>query len=170
MKRIAPDANFVRPDFERQLTTLTRGGVEFIIVGGLAATVHGSVRATLDLDVVYRRSIDNMRRLVDALEPLQPYLRGAPPGLPFRFDLETVRRGLNFTLTTTIGALDVLGEITGDGTYEELLPHTVEASLFGIPCKCLDLDRLIEAKRAAGRPKDLEAIAELESLREERGG
>src|SRR5207249_8667496 len=58
------------------------------------------------------------------LTPYHPYLRGAPPGLPFRWDAQTLERGLNFTLTTDLGALDLLGEITGGGRYAELLAHT----------------------------------------------
>jgi hypothetical protein len=82
-------------------------------------------------------------------------------------DAETVKRGLNFTLTTDSGALDLFGEITGGGTYEELLPHTVTLEVFGVSCRCLGLQRLIEVKRAAGRPRDLDAVAELELLAEE---
>ncbi len=70
-------------DFERLLTALVSGGVEFIIIGGMAATGHGSAHVTVDLDIVYRRTPENMSRLAEALSPLQPYLRGAPPGLPF---------------------------------------------------------------------------------------
>ncbi len=102
-----------------------------------------------------------------ALAPLSPYLRGAPPGLPFRWDEDTLRRGLNFTLTTSRGDIDLLGEIIGGG-YADLLPHTLEVVVFGMTVRCLGLDKLIEVKRAAGRPKDLEAIAELEAIREER--
>ena len=152
-------------DLEQLLPALSGAGVEFIIVGGVAAIVHGSARLTQDLDVVYRRDPDNVDRLAAALQPFQPYLRGAPPGLPFRWDPETIRRGLNFTLTTSAGPLDVLGEIAGGGTYETLLPHSRRLAVFGIRCYCLGLDRLIQAKRDAGRPKDLEAIAELEALR-----
>jgi hypothetical protein len=126
--------------------------------------VHGSARLTLDVDIVYRRSQDNIQRLVAALQPLKPYLRGAPAGLPFRFDVGTVRRGLNFTLTTGAGDLDVLGEIVGGGTWESLNAHAIDVTLFGAPLRVLDLPALIRAKRAAGRPKDLEAIAELEEL------
>jgi predicted nucleotidyltransferase len=143
-------------------------GVEFILIGGLAATAHGSVRLTRDVDVVYRRSADNMRRLVLALTPYHPYLRGAPPGLPFRWDAATLERGLNFTLVTDIGDLDLLGEVTGGGRYEDLLQHSGTIQLFGVECRCITLEQLIHVKRAAGRPKDLEAIAELEALLEER--
>jgi hypothetical protein len=136
-------------------------------VGGVAAVAHGSARLTQDLDVVYSRDPETLKALVSALSPRRPYLRGAPPGLPFRFDRATLERGLNFTLTTDVGDLDLLGEITGGGGYEDLLPHTVSLDLFGLACRCLDLETLIRVKRAAGRPRDLEALAELEALREE---
>lgn len=77
--------------------------------------------------------------------------------------------GLNFTLTTTFGALDLLGEITGGGRYEELLRETIKVEIAGIECLCLNLERLIVVKRAAGRPKDLEVIAELQQILEESG-
>jgi hypothetical protein len=84
--------------------------------------------------------------------------------LPFRWDLGTIKRGLNFTLTTDLGNLDLLGEVTRGGDYEQLLPFTVVQSAFGIGCSVVTLPRLIQLKRAAGRAKDLEVIAELEAL------
>jgi predicted nucleotidyltransferase len=143
--------------------------VGFILVGGVAASLHGSSRLTQDVDVVYSRAPDNLERLVSALQHHHPYLRGAPPGLPFRWDLDRVEHGLNFTLTTDLGDLDLLGEIAGGGSYEDLLPDSIVVELFGVECRCLSLRSLIEVKRAAGRPKDLEAIAELEAILEERG-
>ena len=95
-------------------------------------------------------------------------MRGAPPGWPFRWDTATIKRGLNFTLTTDVGDVDLLGEITGGGGYDSLVPATVCIRVFGVECRCLTLDKLIEVKRPAGRPKDFEAIAELEAIREER--
>ncbi len=157
-------------DFPTLLRLFSQHDVEYIIVGGMAATAHGSARLTQDLDLVYQRTPENIARLVAALSSHSPYLRGAPPGLPFRFDGATVQRGLNFTLTTSLGDLDLLGEITGGGGYDDLLPDTVRLQLFGIECLCLGLARLIHVKRAAGRPKDLEAIAELEAILEERSG
>ena len=154
-------------DFEGLLRALTEHGVKFVIVDGVAATVHGSARLTADLDVVYSRENENLIRLVRALAPHSPYLRGAPPGLPFSFDSETLASGLNFTLTSDLGPIDLLGDITGGGSFEDLLPDTIEVSLFGIDCLVVNLDSLIRLKRAAGRPRDLETIAELEGLREE---
>ena len=155
-------------DFEALLASLDDGDVAFIIIGGLAATIHGSSRLTQDIDIVYERSDENIERLVRALAPHDPYLRGTPRGLPFEWSAETLRRGLNFTLTTAVGDIDILGEIVGGGSYDDLLPHTIAVDLFARTYRCLDLPRLIYVKRAAGRPKDLEVIAELEALLEER--
>jgi hypothetical protein len=155
-------------DFEALIRALADHRVEFIVVGGFAAVIHGSARFTQDLDIVYARAPENVERLVTALMPHRPYLRGAPSGLPFRFDVATIQRGLNLTLATALGDVDILGEILGGGTYESLLPHTVTITVFGRSCRCLDLPGLIRAKRAAGRPKDFEAVAELEVLLDER--
>lgn len=154
-------------DFRRLLRLLVDAQVEFILVGGMAGIAHGASRLTQDLDVVYRRSEENIRRMVEAFRDHAPYLRGAPPGLPFRWDEQTIRRGLNFTLSTHCGDIDMLGEIIGGGGYDQLLPYTIRLKLYDMECPCLNLERLIQVKRAAGRPKDLDALAELESLREE---
>lgn len=155
-------------DFQRIIPNLVDHGVEFILVGGIAAIAHGSARATYDVDVVYARRKANLERLVASLSHLSPYLRGAPPGLPFRWDYRTVQAGLNFTLTTSQGDLDLLGEVAGGGTYEQLLPHTLEMEMLGVKLRVVTLERLIQLKRAAGRPKDLEALAELTAILEER--
>jgi len=118
---------------------------------------------------VYARSPGNLERIVAVLEPLKPYLRGVPGGLPFRLDKDTLSRGLNFTLQTALGDLDLLGEVTGGGSYEDLLPLTMEIELFGSSARCVTLPALIALKRAAGRPKDIEVVAELEALLDEQG-
>ena len=153
-------------EFDKILPTLVQGGVEFILIGGVAAIIHGSARLTYDVDVVYARASANFKRLSETLKPFAPYLRGAPPGLPFTFDDRTIRNGLNFTLTTRLGDLDLLGEVTGGGSYQDLLPHSLEVQAFGVRFKCVDLVTLIKLKRAAGRPKDLESLAELQALLE----
>jgi hypothetical protein len=147
---------------------LHRGGIKSILIGGIAAAAHGSPRVTQDVEVVYDRSVENLRRIAETLAAAHPYLRGAPPGLPFRLDVATLNSGLNFTLTTDLGPLDLLGEVAGGGRYEDLSAHCVEAEVFGVQCKVLDLDTLIATKKAAGRPKDYEAVAELELLRDRR--
>lgn len=140
--------------------------VDFIVIGGIAARVHGSAHITQDVDIVYGRTDENIARLVDALAPFKPYLRGAPPGLPFTWDFATVEAGLNFTLQTTLGDIDVLGEVAGGGRYEDLVDHVVIAEAFGHRTQVISLPWLIHLKRSAGRPKDLQMLAELEILRD----
>jgi hypothetical protein len=153
-------------DFGGLIRHLHAEGVRFVLVGGFAGTIHGSPRITVDLDVVYARDGDNLERIVRALAPLSPYLRGAPPGLPFSLDAATLARGLNFTLTTSLGDVDLLGEVAGGGMYERLLPRATRLTVMGTEILVVTLRELIRLKRAAGRPRDLEAIAELEILLE----
>jgi uncharacterized nucleotidyltransferase DUF6036 len=143
-------------DFRALIEALCKSEVHFVLVGGVAATLHGSARLTQDVDVVYSREPDNLARIVRALQPLNPYLRSAA--------------GLNSTLTTSAGDIDLLGEIVGAGNYEALIKDTVSVELFGLRCRRLDLETLIRAKIASGRPRDLEAVAELPALLEERKG
>src|SRR5437660_1477189 len=95
--------------FAELLRALSAAGVEYIVVGGVAGTAHGAARTTQDLDVVYRRTPENISRIVHALSTLSPYPRGAPPNLPFQWDTRTFQHGLNFTLRTSLGLVDLLG-------------------------------------------------------------
>jgi hypothetical protein len=156
-------------DFEKAIAVLADARVQFVVIGGAAMMAHGSAQVTQDLDVCYERSTENLRRLVGALTPYHPRLRGVPAGLPFRFDEETVQRGLNFTLITDLGDLDLLGEVAGLGFYPAVLAASELVEFSGKEWRILSLDGLIKAKRAAGRPRDLTALPELEALRELRG-
>jgi len=154
-------------DLAQIIPPLVRAKVDFILIGGMAAILHGSARVTFDVDLVYSRSDENIQRLSNALASHDPYLRDTPPGLPFVWDARTIRSGLNFTLTTSLGDIDLFGEVTGGDTYQDLLPHSFEVDAFGVRFKCIDLPTLIHIKEAAGRPKDYEAVAELRVLLEE---
>ncbi len=140
-------------DFEALLDTLGRHEVAFIVVGGAAAIAHGSSQLTQDLDIVYLRSPANLNRLAAALVEYKPYLRGAPPGLPFVWDAVTLARGSNFTLVTSLGDIDLFGEIPGGGAYEDLSPAAIELQVFRTRCLCLSLPQLIRAKRASDGPR-----------------
>lgn len=153
-------------DIERALTVLADARVRFVIVGGLAVTIHGSAYVTYDLDFCYARDRENLSRLAQALRPYNPRLRGAPEGLPFRFDEETLRGGLNFTLHTDLGDIDLLGEVAGIGDYAATFAVSQFVELFGSRFDVLTLEALIISKRAAGRPKDIQVLPELEALRE----
>jgi hypothetical protein len=100
---------------ERFLKELHRLDVEFVIIGGMAAVAHGSAYLTVDLDLCYSRQKENLEKLAQALAPFHPLLRGVPTDLPFSLDLSAFKSGLNFTLTTDLGDLDLLGEVAGLG-------------------------------------------------------
>jgi hypothetical protein len=152
--------------FQKALQVLCDGSVDFIVIGGLAATFHGSARVTYDLDICYQRSPANLRRLAKALAPFHPRPRAFPADLPFVWDEVTLRNGTTFTLHTGIGEIDLLAEVTGLGTYEDVKEHSVSVQAFAREMLTVDLPGLIMAKRAAGREKDLAALPELESLLE----
>jgi predicted nucleotidyltransferase len=151
---------------ESLLKELHRHQVEFVIIGGMAAVAHGSAYLTVDLDLCYSRASENLSKLAQAIASFHPVLRGAPPDLPFSLDSSALKSGLNFTLTTESGDLDLMGEVAGLGSYAEVLPLSEELEIFGMPCKVLSLEGLIKSKRAAGRPKDLKLLPELEALLE----
>jgi hypothetical protein len=155
-------------DFQTLLGGLRAEDVSFVIVGGVAATLHGSARLTTDLDIVYERSPENCARLARALDPLDPYLRGTPPGLPFRLTTERILGGLNFTLRTNAGDIDLLGELAGIGPFQAVYDHALPVDLFGSTHRVINLEALIKSKRAAGRPRDFEVIAELQIIADER--
>lgn len=156
--------------FRELLRRLTDAGVEFVVIGGLAVISHGHVRATLDLDICYARTPENLKRLVAALTPIHPRLRGAPPELPFFWDERTLRNGLNFTLVTDEGDLDALGEVTGIGNYDDIALRAVEIDVHGARVRVLSLDDLIRSKAAAGRAKDLVDLEALRALKTKSSG
>jgi hypothetical protein len=151
--------------FAKLLAALTSEGVRFVVIGGVALVARGGARLTHDLDLVYDRAPENLPRLVRAVAPLHPRLRGAPAELPFFFDERTLRSGLNFTLTTDAGDLDLLGEVPGLGGYGEACACSSPVTLFGFDVELLDLDGLERTKRAAGRAKDLLDLETIRALR-----
>ena len=155
-------------ELEPALRSLTENEVEFIVVGGVAITAHGSAYITQDLDFCYNRTTQNLEKIVAALGPFNPKLRDFPSELPFIWDTSTLRDGTNFTLKTDIGDIDLLGEVKGVGTFSDLYPNSVKIEIWGSTIRIISLDELIVAKQAAGRPKDLLVLPELEALREVR--
>jgi hypothetical protein len=140
--------------------------VKCVIVGGIAAAIHGSSLLTNDVDVCYSRDSSNLEQLAKALQSVNARLRNVPAGVPFILDAETLKRSLNFTFSTDVGDLDLLGEIRGVGVYTDVLEGSVTVDLFGHSFNVIDIGKLITAKRAAGRTKDLLALPELEAIQE----
>jgi hypothetical protein len=151
-------------NFVTAVQTLVDAGVDFVIIGGWSAILHGSSQTTNDLDICFSRQSANLKRLARALAPFHPRLRDLPANLPFVWDEVTLRNGTLFTLSTDLGAIDLLAEVSGVGGFDEVKAHSELVQAFDRSVWTLDLPSLIRAKRAAGREKDLRALPELESL------
>ena len=125
---------------------------------------------TVDVDICYARDRANLDRLAAALREVHAELRGAEPGLPFRLDGKTLERGDSFTLTTDLGAIDILATPSGTSGYEDVARTAEVLELFEHRIAVASIEDLIRMKRAAGRPKDLIAVEELAALRDEIDG
>jgi len=153
-------------ELEPAIKALTAEETDFIIIGGVAISIHSTGYVTRDLDFCFRRTPENLKKIVSALSPFKPRLRGFPTDLPFVWDERTLQNGTNFTLKTKIGDIDLLGEVAGVGDYEAVKKESILTRLYGCDVRVLNLEGLINAKRAAGRVKDLLVLPELEALRE----
>jgi hypothetical protein len=139
--------------FGEILRVLARHEVEFIVVGMAAGILQGVPLSTLDVDVVHRRTPDNVARLLAALVALQAVYRGDPRNLaPTVSHLMGPGHQL---LTTSNGDLDCLGAVDAGKTYDDLLASSTELAVGeNLAVRVLELSALIEIKRRAGRPKD----------------
>jgi hypothetical protein len=151
----------------RALETLVRHRVRFVVIGGLAGRLWGSTTVTNDIDICYARHRRNLQALAAALTELEASLRGAPDGLPFRGDAETLARGDHFTFSTNAGNLDCLATPAGSRGFADLIAGASPMKLDSIEVPVASVDDLIRLKRAAGRPKDLVEVEILGALREE---
>lgn len=149
------------------LRVLVQHHVRFVIIGGVAARVHGSPTLTADLDLCYERSRTNLEALARALRSVHARLRDWDPGLPFLLDAKTLELGDHFTFSTDAGDLDCLATPTGTTGYPDLDRDAVELELGGIPARIASLDDVIRMKRATGRPKDRIELQVLGGLRDE---
>jgi len=148
------------------LDRLAEGKVRFSVIGGVALIARGVQRSTEDLDIAYARDRENLSRLAAVLHPIHPRLRGVPADLPFVLDEASLRNGLNFTLDTDLGPLDLLGEVSGLGSFEHVDAASSELEIDGRPILVLTLEGLERAKRAAGRPKDLVDLGYIRALKQ----
>lgn len=144
---------------------LQRHGVEFIVIGGQAAVLHGSLLPTFDVDLCYRRTGENLEKLAASLRELHPTLRGAPVDLPFQLDARSLALGSNFTFNTDIGPLDLLGWVEPLGGYEDLLAGSEQIDIGGCRVAIIGLDDLIAVNRHINRTKDQAVLVQLEAIK-----
>jgi hypothetical protein len=150
---------------KRLLECLTARGVDFVIVGGIAAVLLGSARVTRDLDICYASDDVNLESLGEVLLALHARLRGVDEAVPFVPDGRTLRRVELLTLTTDAGPLDLIGRPPGAPRYEALRRNAERLDVGGFAVLVASIDDMLAMKRTAGRPQDLADIEELEAIR-----
>lgn len=149
----------------KAIHVLANARIEFVVIGGMALRSHGSGYLTQDLDVCYSRKRVNLERIAFALREYSPRPRGFPDELPFIWDWSTLQNGSNFTLKTTLCDIDLLAEVAGIGTYEDVFANSVNVDFEGTTVRILSIDALIVAKTTAGRKKDEAGLEELYALK-----
>ena len=154
------------PDFDPRgmLGLLTARGVDFVVIGGYAAALHGSPRITQDLDVLYAAESANLTALARVLEELNARLSGVDEELPFKADERTLASVELLTLETDRGRLDLMTAPDGRAGYERVRRRAARFDIGGFEVSVAEIGDLIAMKEATGRPKDLADVAELEAI------
>lgn len=155
-------------ELNRLLQRLCDAEIDFVIVGGFAAMLHGSALLTRDLDLCALLSEANVARLREALRELNPTHRFTPQRLSFLDNPDPGVALRNLYLQTEWGPVDILGSITGVGDFERVREASIEIELFGRKCRVIAVEDLIKAKQALGRDKDLLAVKELRAIVEKK--
>ncbi|MBC8180243.1 hypothetical protein H8E88_03880 [candidate division KSB1 bacterium] len=139
------------------LEELLKADINFILVGGLAAVVQGAPVTTIDVDIVYDQSSDNIEKLYEFLKSIDAFYRRPDDKviLPKKDDFLQMAHRL---LTTRLGPIDVLAFIEGEKTYEDLIEHSVELEFRGHTLHVLDLKMMIELKRTSKDPRDRQRL------------
>jgi hypothetical protein len=156
-----------KPDFLALLQILAEHGVDFIVVGGVAAVLHGAPLTTFDLDIVHARTPENIARLMSAVDTLDAYYRGRGDQV-LRPGPEHLASPGHQLLMTRFGPLDLLGTIGTNRSYEDLLGQIVEIQVSGLTLRVLDLATLITVKEELGHAKDRAAVLVLRRTLEEK--
>ena len=154
------------PDLEAIISRLIQNEVDFVLVGGLAGTAHGTSLVTQDIDICCEFSRQNLPRLQAALADLHPVNRASPARPPLELTPETASPLSDFKIDTDCGQLDCRASVAGVGSFDKVKRNTVEVQLPAGSCRILSLDALIKSKEAMGRPRDHEAILQLRAIRE----
>ncbi|MFP4069259.1 MAG: nucleotidyltransferase [Opitutales bacterium] len=149
------------------LEILAKAEIEFVLVGGVAAYAYGSPMVTQDLDICGDLSTGNVVRLAKALGPYGPKHRMSPTRPAFTVEQAETERFNNIYLATDIGQVDFLGQIKGVGDYDAAFRASEPVSMGDFETRILSLAKLIDAKEAMGRPRDLETASILKEIRDE---
>jgi hypothetical protein len=159
-------------DPKRILSALAKHGVQYVLIGALAARLQGFPRATYDADITPAKGRDNLERLAAALRELgaRVYTDQVPEGLPFDCSAATLARADIWNLITDAGRLDLAFKPSGTEGYDDLARHAVQFTIYDHDVRVARLEDVIRSKEAADRPQDRQDVAVLrEMLKRQRG-
>lgn len=153
-------------DPERIIQTLARHGVAYVLIGALAARLHGFPRLTADADITPAGDPENLERLAAALRELDArvYTEQVPEGLSFDCTAATLARAELWNLMTTAGRLDLAFKPAGTDGFDDLARSAVRFDVFGAELLAADLPDLIRSKEAADRPQDRQDVLILREI------
>lgn len=152
-------------EFLHIISLLSRAECDLVVIGGLGIQIHGGDHMTGDADFALSRRRENCRRIADALAPYHPKPVDWPEDVPYVWDDQMLMNSTNLTLDTDLGRIDFLAEPDGAPPYEILKERAMRFDLDGREVLVASIDDLISMKKAAGRPKDLAHVAELETIK-----
>ncbi len=155
-------------DLQALLRLLIHSPVDFVLVGGFAAVLHGSNQTTRDIDICILYSSDQIQQLREILRPFHPCFRMSDKKESFLEVPKDLSQKQDFHLETDIGILDVVSHVEGVGGYYDVLKNSEEVEMYGGKCRLISLDDLIKSKKSLGRHRDLVMVMELEAIREEK--
>jgi hypothetical protein len=150
---------------EALLQRLIEHDVEFVVIGAFASAMHGVTLTTRDVDICCPFTSRNLLKLQTVLADLHPVHRLTPKRLPLQLTREKCRGLKNLYLETDLGVLDCLSEVLGLGSFAAVKRQSVVLDMEFGKCRVLGLNALIRAKRAMDRPRDREAVIQLEAIR-----
>jgi len=148
------------------LARLVKHQVRFVLIGGFACIVHGGTLNTVDVDVCCDFSPENLLRLQDAIADLHPVHRMTPQRLPLSLTAENCNVLKSLYLDTDLGQLDCISAVQGLGDFRQVDERCETIEVEQIRLKVLNRDALIQSKKTMNRPRDREAVRELEAIKE----
>lgn len=150
------------------LKLLIHSPIDFILIGGFAAVLHGCNQTTRNIDICVGLSPEQLQLLRDLLKPIHPQHRTVSPKTSFLDTTQDLSQKQDFHLVTDLGVLDIVSQVKGVGDYYDVLKNSEEIDIYGGHCRLISIDDLITSKKALGRHRDLVTVMELEAVRNEK--
>lgn len=156
-------------NLQKLLEFLVQSPLDFVLIGGFAAVLHGCNQSTRDIDICLVLSPNQIQLLREVLKPLNPRHRMTTQKLSFLTEPKDLTGIKNLYLETDLGVLDIVSQVEAVGDFHDVLKNAAEIEIYGGHCHLISIDNLIQSKKALGRHRDLVVVEELEAIQREGG-